>query len=133
MLALLVFFRKRIWGILKDVFVNRRYKLAINILITSVPAAFLGFFLASFIESNFFFTSVVVVVVTLAVVGVVMILLEKLPRASAVSDGEKLPAWRALVVGAAQAIALIPGVSRSGSTIIAGRLMGTQPSQSGRI
>lgn len=129
MLALVVFFRRRIWGILTDIFVRRNYRLARNILITSIPAGLLGFFLANFIASSLFFGSAIVVVVTLAVVGIVMVVLEKLPRASSMDDGEKLPAWRALVVGAAQAIALIPGVSRSGSTMIAGRLMGLSPAK----
>ena len=58
-----------------------------------------------------------------------MIVLEKLPRLSPVKDGEALSPWRALAVGAAQMLALIPGVSRSGSTIIAGRLMGLNSAQ----
>jgi len=128
LLALLVFFRKRIIGIIKDIFVNRQYKLARNIIITSVPAGVVGFLLADFIEATpSFFGSAVVVAVTLAVVGIVMIVLEKLPHASPVEDGEKLSGWRAFAIGAAQMMALIPGVSRSGSTIIAGRLSGLTP------
>jgi len=128
LLALLVFFRKRIIGIIKDIFVHRQYKLARNIIITSVPAGVVGFLLADFIEATpSFFGSAVVVAVTLAVVGIVMIVLEKLPHASPVEDGEKLSGWRAFAIGAAQMMALIPGVSRSGSTIIAGRLSGLTP------
>jgi undecaprenyl-diphosphatase len=71
----------------------------------------------------------VVVVFTLAIVGVIMVVLEKLPKASNVANGEKLTPWRALFVGGAQMIALIPGVSRSGATIIAGRLAGLKPAE----
>lgn len=124
MLALLVFFRKRIWAILTDVFVNRNYRLARNILITAIPAGLVGFVLADFIGETAFFGSAVVVVFTLAIVGIVMVVLEKLPKLPNVENGEQLPWWRALVIGAAQVLALIPGTSRSGSTIIAGRLMG---------
>jgi len=127
-LALIVFFRKRIAGIIKDVFVNKNYRLARNIIITSVPAGIVGYLLAGFIgDTPQFFGSAVVVAVTLTVVGIVMIVLEKLPHASAVKDGEGLSGWRALAVGGAQMLALIPGVSRSGSTIIAGRLSGLSP------
>ncbi|MDX2776295.1 undecaprenyl-diphosphate phosphatase [Streptomyces caniscabiei] len=129
-LALIVFFRKRILSILRDVFVNKNYTLARNILITAVPAGAVGYFLADFIDSSAFFGSVVVVMVTLAVVGVLMIILEKLPKASPMQDGRSLSPWRALAVGVAQIFALIPGVSRSGSTIIAGRLMGLSPAAS---
>lgn len=127
MLALFVYFRRRIVEIIKDVFVNRNFRLARNILITSIPAGIVGYILADFIGSAAFFGSVVVVAVTLATVGILMVVLEKLPHASAVADGEKLPWWRALVIGGAQMLALIPGVSRSGSTIIAGRFMGLKP------
>ncbi len=127
MLALFVFFRKRIWSILVDVFKNRNYRLARNIIITAVPAGLVGFMLSDFISHTAFFTSAVVVVFTLAIVGVVMVILEKLPKLSPMKDGEKLPWWRALIIGGAQVLALIPGTSRSGSTIIAGRLMGLSP------
>jgi undecaprenyl-diphosphatase len=127
MLALFVYFRRRIVEIIKDVFVNRNFRLARNIVITSIPAGIVGYLLADFIGTEAFFGSAVVVAITLATGGVVMVVLEKLPHASAIADGEKLPWWRALVIGGAQMLALIPGVSRSGSTIIAGRFMGLKP------
>jgi undecaprenyl-diphosphatase len=129
MLALFVFFRKRIWGIIADIFVNRKFKLALNILITMLPAGIIGFLLADFIGSEAFFSSAVVVVFTLAIVGAVMVVVEKLPKLSPVVDGEALPKSRALVIGLAQTLALIPGVSRSGSTILAGRFMGLKPAE----
>lgn len=124
MLALLVFFRKRILEIIIDVFKHRNYRLLRNIILTAVPAGLVGFILADFIGSTAFFASAVTVVFTLFIVGIVMVVLERLPKFSPVSDGEKLPWWRALVIGGAQVLALIPGTSRSGATIIAGRLMG---------
>lgn len=124
MLALLVFFRKKIWKILLDVFKNKNYRLARNIVVTALPAGIIGFMLSDFIGSSWFFASAVVVVFTLAIVGAVMVVLEKLPKLSPVKNGEKLSWHRALVIGGAQVLALIPGTSRSGSTIIAGRLMG---------
>lgn len=126
-LALLVYFRHRIVEIIKDVFVKKNYALARNILITSIPAGAVGYFLSDFIDGTPFFGSIAVVAVTLAVVGVVMIVLERLPKATPLKDGEHLSAWRALAIGVAQMFALIPGVSRSGSTIIAGRLAGLSP------
>lgn len=125
--ALLVFFRKRIAAIIRDIFVHKNYILARNIIITALPAGAVGFVLADFIGSAAFFGSLVVVMVTLATVGVVMVVLERLPKASAIKDGEALSKKRALVIGLMQVLALIPGVSRSGSTIIAGRLVGLNP------
>lgn len=129
LLALLVYFRKRITTILGDVFVKKNYKLARNIIITSVPAGIVGYVLADFIANSSFFGSVLTITITLAAVGILMIILEKLPKASEVKSGEGLTPLRALAVGGAQMLALIPGVSRSGSTIIAGRLMGLNSAQ----
>ena len=129
MLALFVFFRKKIWSIIVDVLKNRNYRLARNIIITAVPAGLVGFVLSDFIAHTAFFASAVVVVFTLLIVGILMVVLEKLPKLSPMQDGEKLPWVRALIIGGAQVLALIPGTSRSGSTIIAGRLMGLSPAQ----
>lgn len=124
MLALFVFFRHRIATIIRDIFVNKNFKLARNIILTSVPAGLVGFIFADFIGSTAFFTSAVVVVFTLAIVGILMVVAEKLPHASPVKNGEALSMPRALGIGFAQMLALIPGVSRSGSTILAGRFLG---------
>ena len=129
MLALLVFFRKKVWSIIIDVFVNKNFRLARNIILTAIPAGMVGFILAGFISEAPFFTSAVVVVFTLAIVGAVMVVLEKIPKLSPMENGEKLPWWRAFIIGGAQVLALIPGTSRSGSTIIAGRLMGLSPAE----
>ena len=126
-LALVIFFRKRIWLILKDVFINKNYTLARNILITAIPAGIVGYLLSDFIDNTPFFGSLAVVMVTLAVVGLLMIVLEKLPKLDPVKNGNHLSAGRAFLIGLAQMFALIPGVSRSGSTIITGRLMGLSP------
>ena len=124
LLALLIFFRKKILVIIKDIFLNKKYRLALNILLTSVPAGLAGYLLSGFISDNSFFSSITVVVVALIVLGVVMLIIDKLPHASPVKTGEELPWHRALAIGFAQMLALVPGVSRSGSTIIAGRLSG---------
>lgn len=126
-IALLVYFRMRIIDILRQIFVERKFRLARNILLTSIPAGAVGYLLADWIDKSPFFGSLVVVMVTLAVVGVVMIILERLPKLSKKKDGEELSMPRAVTIGLAQMAALIPGVSRSGSTIITGRLMGLNP------
>lgn len=128
-LALIVYFRHRLVGIFRDVFIRQNYRLARNILVTALPAGLVGLLLSKFIESNPFFGNVETVIIGLAVVGVIMILLERLPKLSVVKSADKLPAKRAAIVGLVQIFALIPGVSRSGSTIIAGRLMGLNAAQ----
>lgn len=123
-LALAIYFRHRLAGIFHDIFVRRNYRLARNVLLTAAPAGFIGLIFSRSIEEKPFFGSIVTVVVALAAVGVVMILVDRLPKKPHVKDGDHLSASRALFIGVLQIFAFIPGVSRSGSTIIAGRLMG---------
>ena len=123
-LALILFFRQRISAIVKQIFVEHDYRLARNIVVARLPAGIVGFTLASFIEQTPFFSSTWTVVVMLLVVGILLVVLERLPRLSEVKDEQALPWKRALSIGLVQVLALIPGTSRSGSTIIAGRLVG---------
>lgn len=127
LLSLVVYFRCRIVDIVLDVTVRKNYRLARNILLTSIPAGVVGLTFSKYIESSAFFGSMLTVTVALGVVGIVMVLVDRLPSKSSIKDGENLSWKRALVVGIMQVTALIPGVSRSGSTIIAGRLMGLSP------
>ncbi|HEX4662012.1 MAG TPA: undecaprenyl-diphosphate phosphatase [Candidatus Saccharimonadales bacterium] len=126
-LALIIFFWPKIMHLAREVFIERNYRLARNILITAIPAGVAGLLLAGFIEKTSSLTSPLVVAIMLAIVGILMVLVEKLPRLDAVKNGEKLGAGRALLIGIAQMFALIPGVSRSGSTMLTGRLMGLSP------
>lgn len=123
-LALIIFFRRRITAIIRQIVVEHDYRVAIVGLIAAIPAGLTGFFLAGFIESNSFFSNAWVVATTLVLLGIVMVVIERLPKLSPVKDLPDLPKSRALTIGLAQVLALIPGTSRSGSTIIAGRLMG---------
>lgn len=122
--ALLVYYRHRLWAIGVDVVQRKNYTLLRNLLLTSIPAGLVGLALTGFIEKSSFFTNIYVVLLSLAIVGAVMVVLERLPRMSDVKDGSHLSWHRALGIGFAQMFALIPGVSRSGSTIVAGRLFG---------
>lgn len=124
LLALLIYFRKRIARILRNVFAERNYKLALNLLITSIPAGIIGLVLGDIIENNTFFNSLFTVAIAMAAVGLIMILIDHLPHLSALKDENSLSPGRALVIGLSQTLALIPGTSRSASTIIAGRLVG---------
>ena len=123
LLALLIYYRKEILKILRQVFIKRDLHMALNLLITSIPAGIIGLLLSKFIEQQSFFSSLTTIAIAMGTVGLLMIFVNRLPHFSE-TDEEKLPHHRALVIGLAQVFALIPGVSRSGSTIITGRVMG---------
>ena len=122
--ALLFYYRQTIWEILQRVFVKKDYKLALNILITSIPAGIIGLVLSKAIEKLPFFSSLTTIGFAMGFVGLIMIFVNKLPHLSKLKDENELTPGRALAIGLAQTFALIPGVSRSGSTIITGRVMG---------
>lgn len=122
-LALVIYFRKRLWDIAVRLFTKRDYRLARNIIITAIPVAVAGILFKKFFESSAV-QSAWVVAFTLLFFGVVMIVLDKLPRASKVAKEDDLSPKRAGLIGLAQVMALVPGTSRSASTIVAGRLAG---------
>jgi undecaprenyl-diphosphatase len=86
----------------------------------SLPAAIVGLLVKDIAETHL--RSLPVQAATLAVFG---FLLWWVDRAMPAGRAAQVPGWRAcLVIGAAQALALVPGVSRSGVTITAGRAAG---------
>lgn len=123
-LALVIYFFPKLKDLFYRVTVKKDYRLARNIIITCVPAGLLGLLLADFIEQSTILLSPLVVALMLAAVGFLMIVVDKLPKKSSRASGTELSPKRALAIGFAQAFALIPGVSRSGSTIVASRVMG---------
>lgn len=124
LLALIFYFRKRIWRIIMDVFRDHKYKLALNIIITCIPAGLAGLILGDIIENNSFFNSIFTVAAAMGIVGIIMVIIDKLPHMSSLESENQLTPVRALLIGVMQTFALIPGTSRSGTTIIAGRLTG---------
>lgn len=124
LLALIIYYRKRILEILKDIFKNHNFKLAINVIITCIPAGLAGLLLSKFIEENAFFSSLITIAIAMGVVGILMVIVDKMPKMSELKNENHLTRPRTLAIGLAQVFALIPGVSRSGSTIVAGRLVG---------
>ena len=125
--ALLIYFFPKLRDLAVRVTVKRDYRLARNIIITCIPAGLLGLLLADFIQSSTVLLHPLVVSLMLALVGVLMVVVDRLPKKSPRETGTDLSPKRALVIGLAQSFALIPGVSRSGSTIIASRIMGLSP------
>jgi undecaprenyl-diphosphatase len=101
---------------------TRRFWLAI--LLAFLPAATVGFVLRDWIK-QVLFASPSVIAWALIVGGIALIIIERLPKpATKAQDVEQVSFGQALAIGVAQMFALVPGVSRSGASMVGGLLGG---------
>lgn len=92
----------------------------IHIAIAILPVLAVGFVTRKFIKAHLFNTDVVIF--SLIFVGVIMIVVEKFKPKATVKNLDEITYMDALIIGLGQCFALIPGVSRSGATMITGML-----------
>jgi undecaprenyl-diphosphatase len=98
-------------------------RFALNVLIAFIPAVLLGLLFGKAIKANLF--TPVVVATTFIVGGFIILWAERRGDAAArVHDVDDMTPWLALKLGLVQCMALVPGTSRSGATIIGGMLLG---------
>lgn len=95
-----------------------------KVIVGVIPAAVFGFFLDDIFEEYFY--NYIVVAAALIIYGVIFIVVERMKRGKKykVECAEELSYSDALKIGAFQVLSLIPGTSRSGSTILGGMLSG---------
>lgn len=96
----------------------------IGVLLAFLPAAAIGAFAYDFIKLVLFETPALVCV-SLIFGGIIMLLVDKMPLQVKYTNVEDYPLSLYIKIGFAQCMAMIPGVSRSGATIVASLLMGT--------
>lgn len=120
-------YKERILSILMNLFKpGKEQRLAVNTVVAFIPAAVLGVLLASYVKHYLF--NPAAVATALVVGGILILWLEnwqqrtgRIPRVATMDD----MTWKdALGVGFMQCLALIPGTSRSGATIIGGMALG---------
>jgi undecaprenyl-diphosphatase len=95
---------------------------AFKILLATVPSLIAGALFSSFVK-RVLYTTLTVAAVAFIVGGIIILLVERFRPAPDVFTVDEMPVGRALAVGAFQALALVPGVSRSGGTIVAAMAM----------
>src|SRR4051812_29483872 len=93
------------------------------IAVAFVPAAVAGLLFSGFVK-RVLYTTPSVIAVSFIAGGIVMLVVERWRPAPVVLNADHTSLWRALGIGACQTLALVPGVSRSGATIVGGMLMG---------
>lgn len=131
-IATIVVFWKVIWDLLKGLFkfkYNDETDYILKILVSLIPVMLVGFLLKDWVE-GLFSGSLHQVGFALCATAALLIISDgagkyfKVPVVKGARNG--ISWWQAFVVGIAQAIAVIPGVSRSGSTIATGLLCGVE-------
>ena len=132
-LAVVWIFRHRLFQMVRGTMRLEPVEVAFtrNLLIAFLPSAIIGLLFIKAIKALFFHPGVVVV--TLVLGGLIMLWVERRRPANSaqapanqVQTLEKITWKQALIVGCAQCLAMVPGTSRSGATIIAGMLSGIQ-------
>ena len=146
---------REIWRIIKAFFTgifnrktrkeNRYFKVSLFIIIASVPAAAAGFLAGDLVEG--FFSKPLYVAIFLIVTAALLFFGEltgrKIESKISIADlarQNENPAiytgfscWKAIIIGVSQAIAILPGISRSGATISTGRFLGLKREDSVRF
>jgi len=102
---------------------EREWRFFTSVVIAFLPAAFAGFLLHDYIKAVLF-ASPRLIAWSLIIGGVVLLVVDRLPLTVRYAESDRLPFRVTLGIGLAQCLALIPGVSRSGSTIVGALLMG---------
>ena len=123
-LAVMWVYRARIFGTIAGLGSDagaRRF--AASIVVAVVPALVVGGLFSGFVKSVLY-RHLWVWAVSFVLGGVVMLAIERALRIPDVSRGDQVPLGRAFGVGVCQTLAIVPGVSRSGATIIGGMAMG---------
>ena len=129
-LSTLFIFKNDILKILKGVFakkINEEKIFALKIIISMIPAVIIGLFFEEIIE-QFFNGQLILVGFMLILTGFLLFLADKSKQTI-----NEISYLNSLIIGIAQAIAILPGISRSGATIATSVILGIDKSSSAKF
>ncbi|MBL4812007.1 MAG: undecaprenyl-diphosphate phosphatase [Rhodobacteraceae bacterium] len=123
-LALLVIYAGRLWQVFRDAPHDPAARgFIIAVLVAFLPAAFIGVLMHDIIKTVLFETPVLIAIM-LVLGGIILVVVERFAPPVIHDDAMKLPPMLALKIGFFQCLAMVPGVSRSGATIVGSLMMG---------
>jgi undecaprenyl-diphosphatase len=125
-LAIVVLYWRTFWAVLEGLFANQpmSWKFVRNVLIGFLPSAVLGFLLINHIEALLGNAEIVAWMLILG--GIAIIVIEKFVKPGEIVGVSEMPLGRVVGIGFIQCLAMIPGVSRSGATILGGLALGVE-------
>lgn len=132
-LSTILVFRRDIWDLIKGCLkfkYNSQTEYILKILVSMIPVMIVGFFLKDFVE-NIFGSGLLIVGVALLVTAALLFFSDRVSGSSDKEskenkDEKKLGYKEAFIIGLSQAVAVIPGLSRSGTTISTGLFLGVK-------
>jgi undecaprenyl-diphosphatase len=123
-LALLSVYAGRLATLIADLPRDRRtQRFALGVVVAFLPAAIVGVFFHKYI-TEVLFNAPVLICIALIAGGIVLLFIDRLPGTPRVRDIMNYPIRFCFGIGLFQVLSLIPGVSRSGATIVGGMLLG---------
>ncbi|WAP66879.1 undecaprenyl-diphosphate phosphatase [Jiella pelagia] len=124
-LAILLVYFAKLWQLFVTLPTSPRSRhFVLGILLAFLPAAVVGVIAHDFIKHVLFETPMVICI-ALVVGGILLLVIDKLPRKVRYDDVMDYPLSLCLAIGVFQCLAMVPGTSRSGATIAGSLLMGT--------
>lgn len=129
-LSTLVIFRKEVFEIFKGLFQfkwNDELKFSLKIILSMIPAVFVGLLFEKQLEA-FFGGKILLVGAMLIVTAILLLLADK-----AKNTNKEVSFLNAVIIGISQAIAMLPGISRSGATISTSVLLGIDRTRAARF
>ena len=123
-LAILSVYADKLIGVLRDAPSDPAARRFIaSVLIAFAPAVVIGVLAHDFIKDVLFETPMLIAIM-LVIGGVVLLLVDRIAPAPRHDDAMRLPIKTSLAIGFIQCVAMIPGVSRSGATIVGAMMLG---------
>lgn len=123
-LALLTVYSAKLWRLAVDFPSDpRTRRFVFAVLLAFLPAVFIGV-AAHKIIKDVLFESPLIICISLVIGGIILLVVDRMRYQPQYVDVMDIPPLKALMIGFVQCLAMIPGVSRSGSTIVGGMLLG---------
>ncbi len=134
LLAIIIYFFNELWKILTDGITKgnktKDGKLFWFLILATIPAGIVGVLFEDIVES-FFRHQLWLIALALIIMGIIIYLVDKKSKID--KSIQDLKWYQALIIGCAQVFALIPGFSRSGTTITASRALGINREDSAKF
>ncbi|HEV7290831.1 MAG TPA: undecaprenyl-diphosphate phosphatase [Devosia sp.] len=124
-LAVVTVYFAKLGMLIRDALAGKPYawRFAVSVILAGLPAVITGVLLRDFIQGALW-ESPMTICVTLLLGGIILLFIDRMPKRVVHDDAFAFPWHLALIIGLFQMLSLVPGVSRSGSTVVGAMLFG---------